>query len=289
MFGILNLNKPPGWTSRDAVNRVQSLVGRTKAGHAGTLDPLATGVLVVCVGPATRLIRYVQQMQKTYRATFLLGRQSVSDDTETPVVPADQAPLVDRSAFEAALPSFVGEISQRPPAYSAKKVDGQRAYAIARAGQEVSLPASRVRVDTLSILEYDYPKLQLEIVCGSGFYVRSLGRDLAAAVGTTAVMSALQRTAVGCYRAEEATPADQLDRSTLSERLLPPLTALEAMDRLHLTAAQLDHLRHGRTVDDVPGPPGDYAAVDAAGRLAALVHRDHASVVQATRNFPEPE
>lgn len=288
MFGILNLNKPQGWTSRDAVNRVEALAAEVKAGHAGTLDPLATGVLVVCLGPATRLIRYIQQMPKVYRATFLLGRQSDSDDTETPVETDRTASPVERAALEAALPRFLGTIAQRPPAYSAKKVDGRRAYAMARAGQEVSLDTTQVRVDGISILAYDYPALQLEIACGAGFYVRSLGRDLAEAVGTTAVMSALERWAVGTYRIDEAISPDQLDRATLGEHLLPPLTALEGVDRLYLTAVQREHLRHGRAVADLRGPAGKYVAIDSDGRLAALVERDAAGIVRVTRNFPEP-
>jgi len=132
MFGILNINKPPGWTSRDAVNRVQRLVRPHKVGHAGTLDPLATGVLVVCLGRATRLIPYIQQMPKAYQATFLLGRTSASDDIETEVTELTNNHVPSLAEIEFALPQFVGRIDQVPPAYSAVKIAGQRAYALAR-------------------------------------------------------------------------------------------------------------------------------------------------------------
>src|SRR5215213_4779856 len=140
-FGLLNVNKPPGVTSREAVDRVERLVRPAKAGHAGTLDPLATGVLVICVGQATRLIRFVQRMPKRYRATFLLGYSSESDDTEREVVAIPNAVVPTRSMIDFVLPQFLGEIQQRPPAYSAIKVAGRRAYKLARRGKEVELAA----------------------------------------------------------------------------------------------------------------------------------------------------
>ncbi|NOY30442.1 MAG: tRNA pseudouridine(55) synthase TruB, partial [Planctomycetes bacterium] len=186
MFGILNLNKPIGWTSRDAVNRVQRLVRPAKAGHAGTLDPLATGVLVVCIGPATRLISYVQAMPKVYQATFLLGRTSDSDDIETEVRELASPPQPSREEIESKLPDFLGEIQQRPPAYSALKVNGQRAYKLAREGLAVQLEPRPVEIYELRVTGYNYPELKINLRCGSGTYVRSLGRDLAEALGTGA-------------------------------------------------------------------------------------------------------
>src|SRR6476659_4427850 len=140
-FGVLNVNKPRGMTSRDAVNRVERLVRPAKAGHAGTLDPLATGVLVICVGQATRLIRFVQRMRKQYRATFLLGRQSETDDLEGEVIEIPNATQPPRAALDLALTQFVGDIEQRPPAHSAIKIDGRRAYRLARRGKAVELAA----------------------------------------------------------------------------------------------------------------------------------------------------
>jgi tRNA pseudouridine55 synthase len=202
--GLLNLNKPSGITSRGAIDLVCRLAGKTKVGHAGTLDPLASGVLVVGVGAATRLIEYVQRMPKHYTATFLLGRQSETEDIESLVVELDDPPIPTREEIVAATGRFCGRIQQRPPAYSAVKVAGRRAYALARAGREVELDARPITVHRLEVRAYAYPTLTLEVRCGGGTYVRSLGRDLAASLGTAAVMSELVRTAIGGFRIEQS-------------------------------------------------------------------------------------
>ena len=246
-FGILNVDKPAGLTSRDVVNRIEGLVRNVKCGHAGTLDPLATGVLVVCVGPATRLIQYVQRLPKQYRAVFQLGRKSVTDDVEGDVELVAGAPEPTRVQIEAALPQFLGDVEQRPPAHSAIKVDGQRSYERARRGEEFELPARTITIHRLEILRYEYPELELAIECGSGTYVRSLGRDLAAALGTAAVMSALVRTAIGDFRLEDAVALDALTNSTLAEHLQPPIDALEVP-----TADRAQRPRAGRAP---PRPP----------------------------------
>ena len=222
-FGILNVDKPAGLTSRDAVNRVERLFRNVKCGHAGTLDPLATGVLVMCVGPATRLIQYVQRMRKQYRAVFQLGRRSATDDVEGEVELVAGAPEPTRAEVEAALPQFLGDIQQRPPAHSAIKIGGQRAYDLARRGEEFELSARTISIYHLEILRYAYPELELAIECGSGTYVRSLGRDLAAALGTAAVMSALARTAIGDFRVEDAVALDALTNDSVTQHLQPPL------------------------------------------------------------------
>src|SRR3972149_1845555 len=154
-FGILSHNKPAGCTSRDVVSQVERLTLPAKCGHAGTLDPLATGVLVVCVGQATRLIQYVQRLRKQYRGTFLLGRRSVTDDVEGAVEELPDAPQPERDAVEAALGAFRGEIEQRPPAHSAIKIGGQRAYDLARRGEQFELAARTVSVYRLEILRYE--------------------------------------------------------------------------------------------------------------------------------------
>ena len=176
--GFLVLDKPSGMTSRRAVDRVKGLVRPEKTGHCGTLDPLATGVLVVAVGKATRLVSSVHDQRKTYRATFLLGRRSDSDDTETEVEVYEETPVLDEPTIEAALREFLGPISQVPPAYSAVKVGGRRAYKLARAGQELDLKPRTVEIDSIQLLDWDSPRLELEIVCSGGTYIRSLGRDL---------------------------------------------------------------------------------------------------------------
>ncbi len=277
-FGILNVNKPPNCTSRDVVDRAERIIRPTRAGHAGTLDPLATGVLVICVGQATRLIQYVQRMPKRYRATFLLGQHSETDDTEGPLTPLEGAPQPTRAMIDAALPQFVGHIQQRPPDHSAVKIAGRRAYKLARQGRAVEIAARSVTIHHLDVRRYEYPELDLEIECGSGTYIRSLGRDLAAALGTAAVMSALERTAIGGFHVEDAVAPDDLTPESLARHLQPALTAVADLPRIELSEAQLTEIRHGRPIptsaDAKPASvptATEWAAVDPAGQLAAIL------------------
>ena len=274
--GLLNLNKPAGVTSRWLVDQVQRLVRPQKAGHAGTLDPLATGVVVVCVGSATRLIQYVQRKPKTYRATFLLGRWSDTEDVEGQVVPLEAPPVPSAAELAQAAVALTGEIQQRPPAFSALKLQGQRAYKLARQGRTVELAPRPVIIYGLEIVRYAYPELELSIRCGSGTYVRSLGRDLAASLGTAAVMSALTRTAIGGFALAEALAPAELSADSWAGRLLPPLRAVEELPLVTLTDADCLRLWQGQR-PDCKGTswPADVelAAVDPHGRLAAIAVR----------------
>jgi tRNA pseudouridine55 synthase len=274
MFGLLNINKPAGLTSRDAVNHVQRLVRPDKAGHAGTLDPLATGVLIICIGPATRLVPFVQQQRKVYRATFLLGRTSDTDDVEGRVSILEQAPEIGREQIVAVLPRFLGRIEQTPPQYSAVKVRGERAYALARAGREAALAPRRVDIHRLELLAFDGVELSLEIECGSGTYVRAIGRDLGAALGSGAVMSRLVRTRIGPFVLEQATPLDALTRESLPSHLLPAALAVADLPRCEIDETQWEHLRNGRGVPRGELPPlhvGQSIALFAgSGELAAV-------------------
>ena len=255
MFGLLNINKRQGATSRDAVNQVQRLVRPHKVGHAGTLDPLATGVLVVCIGPATRLVPYVQQMPKTYRGTFLLGCRSDTEDVEGEVEQLTSAPEITAEDIVNVLPQFCGEILQRPPAYSALKVKGKRAHELARAGATLKLEPRPVQIYRLEMLDFDYPKMALEIECGSGTYVRSLGRDIGETLGSAAIMSALTRTAIGPFTLENAIDANALDKQTVQEQLLPPSTATSQLPEVRLSPTQQTALSHGREIDHpIPTP-----------------------------------
>jgi tRNA pseudouridine55 synthase len=286
-FGLLNINKPAGLTSREAVNRVERLVRPAKAGHAGTLDPLATGVLVICVGQATRLIRFVQRMPKRYLATFLLGHSSESDDIEREVVATPNAVVPTQAMIDSVLPQFVGHIQQRPPAHSAIKVAGRRAYKLARRGEAFELAARTVTIHRLVARRYEYPELDLDIECGSGTYVRALGRDIAAALGTAAVMSALERTAVGSFRVEEALDPDKISPDNLAEHFQSALIAVADLPRTTLTDAQLVEIRHGRSI---PMPRSEtsgteWAAVDSANQLVAILHEKHEGQLWPLHNF----
>jgi len=273
-FGLLNLNKPAGRSSRAAVDHVVHLVRPDKAGHAGTLDPLASGVLVVCVGQATRLIEYVQQMPKRYTGTFLLGRHSPTEDIEGEVTLEPDAPQPTEADLVRAAATLTGEILQRPPAFSALKVNGRRAYDLARAGKLVDLKPRPITVYSIKVVEYAFPQLVLDIECGSGTYVRSLGRDLAAAVGTWAVMSALVRTAIGGFRLAEACKVDELTRENIDQKLLPALAAVESFPSVQLDEIQLKRIGNGLSIE-LPQQTAstELAAVRSSGRLAAILQR----------------
>lgn len=253
MFGILNINKPPEWTSRDVVNRVSRLVGRkVKCGHAGTLDPLATGVLLVCLGKATKLVPFIHEHSKSYEGTFLIGKKSATDDIEgeleTVAIPED----FDEQRIQSLLPQFTGEIEQIPPAYSAIKINGERAYKAARRGEDVVMPSREVRIDRLELTQFDGTSMQLSMTCGTGTYVRSIGRDIARKAGTEAVMSALVRTSIGPFALENAVSLDELTKENINEHLHSPLTALQHLPRYCATESEAISLRFGQRIDFHP-------------------------------------
>ncbi len=247
-----------------------------KIGHAGTLDPLASGVLVACIGTATRLVDYVQQMPKQYRATFLLGRSSPSEDTEREVTELVDPPIPSLAELQRAAASMVGEIQQRPPAFSALKVDGKRAYQLARAGREVELEPRNVSIYNFDVVQYDYPTVVLDIRCSSGTYVRSLGRDLAESLGTAAVMSALERMAIGPFTVAEACDPRELTQETLPKNLLPAIRAVPSLPQVVLNDAEIAAVVHGLPIELRPEfgtltSDGEIAAVDSSGELVSLV------------------
>jgi len=267
------------------VNQIQRLVRPAKVGHAGTLDPLATGVLVVCVGQATRLVEYIQRQHKEYDATFLLGRFSDTDDVEGEVHLADDMVVPRSDNIQAAIGRFVGAIEQRPPAYSAVKIQGKRAHSLARQGAEVDLPARTVRVDTISILDYEHPSLRLRIRCGSGTYIRSLGRDLARAVGTCAVMSELCRTAIGSFRRQDAIPPHALDAQNIRRSLLPLSMAVESMSRVDVSTDDARRLASGQFIKAPSGYDADETAVFADGQFVAVASVDTGGHLRPLKNF----
>jgi len=272
MFGLLNIDKPAGVTSRDVVNRVQRLVRPHKVGHAGTLDPLATGVLVVAIGPATRLIEYVQRMPKTYQGTFLLGRTSDTEDVEGHVVELPDAAVPTREDIATAIPRFIGTIEQRPPAYSALKVAGKAAYKLARRGETVELAPRAVKIQSIEVIRYEFPELELRVQCGGGTYIRSLGRDLAESLNTGAVMSALRRLAIGPFTVNEAIDCDSLSAPLIEKNLLSPLLALGQLPHIELSNDQITRVMQGQMISATHQPAADeIAAVDNRGQLVALL------------------
>jgi tRNA pseudouridine55 synthase len=244
--GLLIIDKPTGMTSRDVVNRVAGWFPRgTRFGHTGTLDPLATGVLVLCVGNATRLAEYVQDMAKTYRAGLLLGVRSDTNDADGTIQTVTNPPLPDLVQLKKELAGFLGHIDQVPPHYSAARLAGRRAYQLARRGKEVKLQSRPVRIDAINILTFAFPRLDLEIHCGKGTYIRSLARDLGDKLGCGALVATLRRTRVGPFSAEEALTLEA-ESSLAQSRLLPMAAAVVDLPRITLKETEINRLRQGQ-------------------------------------------
>jgi tRNA pseudouridine55 synthase len=276
---VLVVNKPAGVTSRDVVDLVARPLRRVKVGHAGTLDPLASGVLVLCVGAATRLIEYVQRLPKTYRTVVLLGARSDTHDADGTVVPVEVAPVPGLEAVREAVSAQVGTVLQRPPEYSALKVAGRRAYDLARAGQAVDLAPRPVTVHRIDLLRYDWPRLELEVACGGGTYIRSIARDVGEALGCGGLVEVLVRTAIGPFTIDEAVDPTTLSAETIPDRLRPAAAAVGALPAVRVTAPQAADLAQGRSVDtDLAGvPAGEVALFDPDGRLVAVGEADPAA------------
>jgi tRNA pseudouridine55 synthase len=249
----------------------------TRVGHAGTLDPLATGVLVLCIGHATRLTEYIQDMAKTYLAQVVLGARSATDDAEGPVTPAVVEQPPGRAELNAILPQFDGAVQQVPPAFSAAKVTGRRAYVLARSGQAPDLAPRSVRIDNIDMLEFAYPNLKLEVRCGKGTYIRSLARDLGERLGCGAYLAGLRRTRIGPFTPDEAVPLNA-DAALARGRLRPPSDAVAALPRVTLSHAEVTRLRHGQRLplaEEAP-PSADVAVFDRDGTLVAVAAADGA-------------
>ncbi|MCO5178088.1 MAG: tRNA pseudouridine(55) synthase TruB [Thermomicrobiales bacterium] len=251
--GFLVIDKAPGWTSHDVVARVRRLVGMKRVGHGGTLDPFATGVVIVAVGRATRLLQYVQDSDKRYLAHVVFGAATDTYDVDGEVTARSDGKYPSREDIVAALTQFLGEVEQVPPAYSAIKVDGKRLYARARAGEDVVAPTRRVRIDGIIVLSYDPPDLFLDIECGKGTYIRSIAHDLGKQLGCHAYCHGLRRVSSGGFSIDESWTLDELAERDIQDSwtdiALHPDRAVT-----HLNAAILDSERtaswyHGRSVE----------------------------------------
>jgi tRNA pseudouridine55 synthase len=249
--GWLILDKPVGLTSTQMIGRVRRELHPASIGHAGTLDPLASGILPIAMGEATKTVPYIQDGEKTYRFTVAWGRATSTDDLEGETV-AESPVRPDPAAIQAALPGFVGAIQQVPPQFSAIKIDGARAYDLARAGETVQLAARTVQVRRFELVGSGPDWAEFEADTGKGCYVRSLGRDLAVALGTVGHVTALRRTRVGRFGLDRAIlldfPGDGLHTTGLLEQVLPIETALDDIPALALTAAEAQRLRHGQMI-----------------------------------------
>jgi tRNA pseudouridine(55) synthase len=210
---IININKPAGWTSFDVVKKVRGIIKEKKVGHAGTLDPFAEGVLVLGTGPDTKKLTDITTASKIYRAELTLGKATDTQDRDGKISAEAPVPELTRETIDAVLASFVGTQEQIPPMYSAKKVNGQRLYKLARKNKTVERDPVTITIDQISLLDYTEPVITFEVTCSKGTYVRALGADIAAKLGTVGHLTALVRTSVGAYHIANATTIEELSKS----------------------------------------------------------------------------
>lgn len=293
MFGVLPIDKPPGLTSRDVVNRVQSLIRPIKIGHTGTLDPMATGVLLLVVGQATKLVEFAHTLTKCYDADFELGKCSDTLDITGSVEQLNPPDSITSVAIMEQLAAFRGCIEQVPPQYSAVHVSGKRAYELARQGQPVDIPSRQVWIHRLDLLGHSNLHFSLRIECSSGTYIRSLGSDIAQALGSNAVMTRLVRTAIGSLTLADCVPLDQLcDRTAVAASLKPPQLLVEKMPHVTLGADDVSHLRHGRPfeLDAGHGQYGEQpiCAVDHGNNLVGILIQSTTGRFRSLRVFHNP-
>jgi tRNA pseudouridine55 synthase len=266
--GLVVVDKAPGMTSHDVVARVRRLAGTRKVGHAGTLDPMATGVLVLGVERATRLLGHLMLTEKAYDATIRLGASTTTDDAEGEVVATHATDGVGEDDVRAELARFVGDIEQVPTAVSAIKVDGQRAYARVRAGEQVELKARPVTIHELVVHEVALPDVHISVRCSSGTYIRAIARDLGAALGVGGHLTALRRTAVGSFDLSGARTLEELAEDFTAVPIAD--AARSSFPTVELSEEQATDVRFGRALDLALPGPGAHAVFAPDGGFLAL-------------------
>lgn len=274
--GVLVVDKPVGMTSHDVVQVIRNGTGLRRAGHTGTLDPRASGVLVVLVGPAVRLSEFVSASDKRYQAIIRLGSATDTFDADGKVTQPEQQVNVTEDQFEKVLATFVGEIEQVPPPYSAVKVQGRKAYEMARQGEEVELAPRKITVHHLEVLEWAPPEVVIDVHCSSGTYVRSLANDLGTTLGCGAYLVGLRRTKSGRFSLRDATPLRKLQEAFTAgdwyQYLIPAAEALAEWPAVELSPDDVENVRHGHRVKaDPAAKPGSVRGVSTQGELVALM------------------
>lgn len=275
--GVLVVDKPVGMTSHDVVQAIRNGTGLRRAGHTGTLDPRASGVLVILVGPAVRLSEYVSASDKRYQAIIRMGGTTDTFDAEGKVTASEEPLNVSEEQFEAALKTFVGEIQQTPPAYSAVKVQGRKAYEMARKGEEVELEPRLITVHHLEVLEWAPPEVVIDVHCSSGTYVRSLANDLGVKLGCGAYLVGLRRTKSGRFSLRDATPLRKLQEAfqdgSWYQYLIPAAEALGDWPAVELSPDDVEGVRHGHRVKVKEGDTevAKVRGVSTQGELVALM------------------
>ena len=278
-FGLLVVDKPVGPTSHQIVHIVRKGTGIRKVGHAGTLDPRASGVLVLCLGAATRLSEYLSASHKGYQAVVRFGEATSTFDSDGDVVSAGGV-IPNLDSIQQALGGFRGRIAQTPPPFSAVKIQGKKAYQLARRGEPPVLAARPIEIHKLEIIGYDPPDLSLEVLCSAGTYIRTLAHDLGRALGSGAHLRALRRISSGQFRLEDAIPLSTLESAfadapaaTPSWRvyLRPATEALRSMPVIRLEPAEVERLRNGGAIPSQGSSHGMAQALDAEGELIAIL------------------
>jgi tRNA pseudouridine55 synthase len=276
--GVLVVDKPVGMTSHDVVQIIRRGTGIRRAGHTGTLDPRASGVLVVLIGPAVRLSEYVSASDKRYQATLRLGSTTDTFDAEGRITSSASVESITEDQFSKVLTQFVGEIQQVPPPFSAIKIQGRKAYEMAREGEEVELTPRTIHVYSLDLLEWDPPEAVIDVFCSSGTYVRSLANDLGAALGCGAHLIGLRRTKSGRFTLRDAVPLQRLQDSFHTGEwyryLIPAAEALGDWPMVELDGDDVELIRHGHRIPAKQEAKGWARGVSQQGDLVALMELD---------------
>lgn len=272
MDGLLNLNKPVGPTSFQMIGRLRRLTGIQKIGHAGTLDPLASGVLLICLGKAVRLSEYLMSDDKVYVAEVTFGVRTTTDDAEGEIV-AQQSVDLAREQLERVLSEFVGEQEQVPPQFAAIKIAGRPMYKLARRGEVVETAPRRITIKALKLLDWQSPRARIEVACSKGTYIRALARDLGERLGCGAYLSALTRTQSGAFKLADAVSLETLQNADWQEYLLPMDYGLQHWPAVYLDEAETRRILHGLSVKrpDNSSAPTLVRAYDPAGRFVAVL------------------
>lgn len=272
LHGFLNIDKPQGMTSTDVVRVVKRNARQKRVGHGGTLDPMATGVLPIALGNATRLLEYLQEEDhKAYTATLRLGVTTDSDDAEGAVIAEAPIPTLDLALIESVLSQFRGTINQIPPQYAAIRVDGKRMYEYAREGKQIELPARPITIEQLDLLAWDAQQLTIAVDCSKGTYIRALARDIGALLGCGAHLTALRRTRAGAFDLSHSIGLAELDQQpeAFAAALLPPQAAIANWPLINLADAVVSDVRMGRVVQ-VDSQAERVGLLDQAGQLVAI-------------------
>lgn len=279
--GVLVVDKPVGLTSHDVVQIIRKGTNIQRAGHTGTLDPRASGVLVVLIGPAVRLSQYVSASDKRYQAILRLGSTTDTYDADGKITRSRPVEHITEEQFEEALSKFIGEIEQVPPPYSAVKVKGRKAYEMARQGEEVDLSPRKIKVYNLELLEWAPPEAVIDVYCSSGTYVRSLAYDLGEALECGAHLVGLRRTKSGRFTLRDAVPLrklkDAFEEGNWYQYVIPAAEALSDWPALELSEQQIEEIRHGHRIAAEVGSPTQVRGISTGGELVALLDYDPAT------------